>query len=94
MALDDADLHTDTFTNAKGWSAVRVTHGPTGTTAERERTDKLKSAVQAQRECISEIEDRMASAPGSAEVNPEVPVTRTEFEALVERVTRLEQREG
>ena len=35
--IDEEDLHTDTFSNARGWSAVRVTHAPSGTVAGRDR---------------------------------------------------------
>ena len=103
MPLDDHDLQTESFSNAKGWSAVRVTHLPSATVAERHRTEALRSAVQAQRECIAELEMRLAGeAPPAPE--PEVPgddagpapvapaVSRAEFAALEERVARLERR--
>ena len=92
---DDDELRTETFTSARGWTAVRVTHGPSGTVAERLRSPALTSAVEAQRECIGEIRALLAGEPpplpeAEAE-HPEAPVTRAEFEALAARVNRLEQ---
>jgi hypothetical protein len=105
IVTDDNDLRTETVSNPRGWAVVRVIHVPTGTTAERVRSDSLKSAVEAQRECIAEINALLAigtPAPGSASgdsqtlPNPlsdeaEAPVTRAEFDALVARVRRLEK---
>jgi hypothetical protein len=106
IMTEDNDLRTETVSNPRGWAAVRVTHIPTGTIAERVRSDSLKSAVEAQRECIAEIKDHLVSkspaAPGSACADPqsspkplsdpaEAPVTRVEFDALVARVRRLEE---
>ena len=105
IVTEDNDLHTETISNPRGWAAVRVTHIPTGTIAERVRSDSLKSAVAAQRECIAEIKALLATgtpAPGSASGDPqtspnplsdeaEAPVTRVELDALVARVRRLER---
>jgi len=106
IVTDDNDLRTETVSNPRGWAAVRVTHLPTGTIAERVRSDSLKSAVEAQRECIAEIKELLATAtpaaPDSGGGNPqtspippsdraEAPVTRIEFDALVARVRRLEK---
>jgi hypothetical protein len=106
IVTDDNDLRTETVSNPRGWAVVRVTHVPTGTIAERVRSDSLKSAVEAQRECIAEIKDLLATgapaAPGSAAGEPqtsdnppsdqaEAPVTRVEFDALVTRVRHLEK---
>ena len=105
VPLDDHDLQTESFSNAKGWSAVRVTHVPSATVAERHRSEALRSAVQAQRECIDELEMRLSGkgeAPPAPE--PEGPgegggpataapvVSRAEFAALEERIARLERR--
>jgi hypothetical protein len=54
-STDDREFKTETFSNARGWTAVRVTHIPTGECAERARSDGLRSAVQAQRECMDEL---------------------------------------
>jgi hypothetical protein len=109
IVTDDNDLRTETVSSPRGWAAVRVTHVPSGTIAERVRSDSLKSAVEAQRECIAEIKDVLATgapaAPGSARDDPqtspnspsdraEAPVTRAEFDALVARVRRLEKTLG
>lgn len=80
-----------------------MTHLPSATVAERHRSEALRSAVQAQRECIAELELRLSGeAPPAAA--PEVPaadsgpgtaeptVSRAEFAALEERITRLERR--
>jgi hypothetical protein len=106
IVTDDNDLRTEAVSNARGWAAVRVTHVPTGTTAERVRSDSLKSAVEAQRECIAEIKDLLAAGtpagPDSARSDPQAshslpsdraegPVTRVEFDALVARVRRVEK---
>jgi hypothetical protein len=97
IVTDDHDLRTETVSNPRGWAAVRVTHVPTGTIAERVRSDSLKSAVEAQRECIAEIKDLLATGtPAQTSPNPpsdgaEAPVTRVEFDALVARVRRLEK---
>jgi len=103
VPLADHDLQTESFSNARGWSAVRVTHLPSATVAERHRSEALRSAVQAQRECIDELELRLSGgAPPAAE--PDVPgeeggpatvapaVSRAEFAALEERIARLERR--
>lgn len=98
MPLDDHDLQTESFSNAKGWSAVRVTHLPSATVAERHRSEALRSAVQAQRECIDELEMRLSGeAPPAPEPEEEEStgtsrvVSRVEFAALEERVERLER---
>ena len=89
---DEDDLRTDTFSSARGWTAVRVTHPRLGIVAERTRSAALKSAVEAQRECIAEIRDALAAgSPAAADGDPDAPVTRAEFEDLVARVRRLEQ---
>ena len=54
-SLDPRDLDTETFSNGRGWRAVRVTHRPSALVVERARTQDLRSAVQAQRECIDEL---------------------------------------
>lgn len=93
MSLDPADLQTETFTNSQGWTVIRVTHAPSGTVAERERSATLSSSVQAQADCIAELERRLASAPRRAEPPPrEEPVTRAELDALAARVAELERR--
>ena|SRR5258708_28864526 len=89
MELDDRDLETETFSNRDGWTAVRVTHHPTSTVAERLRTETLRSAVQAQRECIEEIHRRVEDGDGRP--IEEEPVSREEFRALEARVARLEK---
>lgn len=96
MTLDQGELHTETFSNSRGWTTVRVTHVASSTWVERSRTGNLQSAVQAQRECIEEIERRLApnavrepATPGSAE-EEERAVTREEFDALAARVAALE----
>lgn len=77
-----------------------MTHGPTGTVAERVRSATLKSAVEAQRECVAEVRQRLAdggsSAPAAVEPEMETErapssVTRAEFDALAARVDRLER---
>ena len=80
-----------------------MTHLPSATVAERHRSEALRSAVQAQRECIAELELRLSGEAPPA-VAPEVPgddggpataepaVTRAEFAALEERIARLERR--
>lgn len=96
MTLDHADLNTESFSNSRGWTTVRVTHIPSSIAAERSRSGGLQSAVQAQKECIDEIErllaedrlvqpvaDDSSAAPGGA-------VSRAEFEALASRVEALE----
>lgn len=102
MEFDDRDLHTETFSNARGWTAIRVTHQPTGVSAERTRGETLRSAVQAQRQCIDELRRRLeaAAGPDVAEDEPsdrsprapapDVPVSRKEFDALAARVAALE----
>jgi hypothetical protein len=97
MEPADGDLHTETFSNARGWTAVRVTHLPTATVAERSRSDALRSAVQAQRECIEEIRrglGRGEDTPGGDDAPDEPGVSRAEFDALAARVARLEQEIG
>lgn len=98
--LESADLHTETFTNSQGWKVVRVTHIPTGTIAERERTKELASSVPAQTECIAELRHRVHGtsgagadviAPPTSVPSPALPVSRAEFDALVARVAALEQ---
>jgi len=94
--LDQADLDTETFSNSRGWTAVRVTHRPSSIRVERSRSRELPSAVQAQKECIEEIE-RILSRDGAEEPEVDAPaqghehhVSREEFEALVARVAALE----
>lgn len=96
MPLDDHDLQTESFSNAKGWSAVRVTHLPSATVAERHRSEALRSAVQAQRECIDELERRVSTpaeslGPGPDDVSAST-VSRAELAALERRVATLERR--
>ena len=104
----DSDLHTETFSNARGWTVVRVTHLPTALVAERTRSQSLRSPVQAQQECIEEIRQALAEgAVPAAEVETEAAavgakgerpqpvgrfVSREDFDKLVARVTRLERR--
>jgi hypothetical protein len=96
MRLDAADLNTETFTNSQGWTVVRVTHVPSGLAVERQRTRELQSPVQAQSECVKELEERVGTAE-LAEGAPSTtndagaPVTRAEFNALVARVSELER---
>lgn len=78
-----------------------MTHLPSATVAERHRSEALRSAVQAQRECIDELEMRLG---GEAPPEPVVPgeggggatvapaVSRAEFAALEARIARLERR--
>ena len=68
-----------------------MTHGRTGTVAERVRSASLKSAVEAQRECIAEIKQILGTVTGSQAEPPEAPVTRAEFDALAARVRQLER---
>jgi hypothetical protein len=89
---DESDFQTESFSNARGWTAVRVTHVPTSTVAERARTDSLRSAVQAQRECIDEIRRVLGGEP--SEPPPAASVSREEFDGLAERVARLEREIG
>lgn len=97
MTLDQGELHTETFSNSRGWTTIRVTHVPSSTSVERSRTGDLQSAVQAQRECIEEIERRLAPGAGREPATPgpaegdERAVTREEFDALVARVAALER---
>jgi hypothetical protein len=91
--FDSSDLHTETFTNSQGWTMVRVTHLPSGISAERERTRTLVSSVQAHGECIAELRDRIPGDGESSAVDDRVegpPVSRAEFDALVARVVALE----
>ena len=97
MGLDAADLKTETFTNSQGWTVVRVTHLPTALAVERSRSKELQSPVHAQSECVRELEGRVARgesgtvpAATPAQAAPAPAVTREEFDALVERVARLE----
>ena len=92
VPLDEHDLQTESFSNAKGWSAVRVTHVPSDLVAERHRSDALRSAVQAQRECIEELERRLAAATTVCEVEQpdSTPISRSEFESLERRVAAIE----
>lgn len=96
MNLEHADLHTETFSNSTGWTTVRVTHTPSSVWVERSRTPELQSAVQAQKECIDEIERILAQdVPGEPEetaAEQRQELTRAEFEALVARVAALERR--
>ena len=96
MTLDHADLNTESFSNSRGWTTVRVTHIPSSIAAERSRSGELQSAVQAQRDCVDEIERLLAEGgpvqpPGDeSSVAPGGAVARAEFEALVARVEALE----
>lgn len=99
MELDSADLNTETFTNARGWTVIRVTHLPTSLSVERTRGDGLESPVQAQTECVAELRRLVEgheggparpSKNGTAK-NDDPPVTRAEFDELVARVAKLEQ---
>lgn len=91
--IESADLQTETFTNSQGWTLIRVTHLPTGTSAERERSATLDSSVQAQTQCIEELRERITSAPEApTEPGEPAPVTREEFQALAARVAALEAR--
>lgn len=95
--FEPGELHTETFTNSQGWTVVRVTHLASGESVERERTKTLVSSVQAQRECIAELRDRvtMAGAPKrDASPAADLTVSRQEFDELVARVLALEQRLG
>ena len=95
MALDPADLNTETFTNSRGWTLVRVTHVPTGVSAERERTRDRDSPVGAQAECIEELKAALATRQSEAPSRSDPghgPITRAEFEALEARVRELERR--
>lgn len=80
---------------------MRVTHLPSATVAERHRSEALRSAVQAQRECIDELERRLsgeappAPEPGETEgaaASVSAAVSRAEFVALEARIARLERR--
>ena len=101
----DFDVDTETITSPRGWAAVRVTHRPTGMVAERERSQSLRSAVQAQQECVEELRQRLANGPAATNVTepgtgvggpvPDVrpvAVSRAEFDALAARVTEVEER--
>lgn len=79
-----------------------MTHVPSATVAERHRSEALRSAVQAQRECIAELELRLsgdAPPPAAPELSGEgggpgiaaSTVSRAEFAALEERIARLER---
>jgi hypothetical protein len=97
VTLDQADLHTESFSNSKGWTAVRVTHTPSSTSVERSRSTELQSPVQAQKECMEEIERLLGQRPAgqspvSGSPDDAAPVVaRAEFDALVVRVTALER---
>ncbi len=58
--LNAHDLKTETFSNRDGWTAIRVTHLPSNISVERTRTDELRSAVQAQKECVDELRGLVA----------------------------------
>ena len=97
MSLDHADLHTESFSNSRGWTTVRVTHTPSSICVERSRSRDLQSPVQAQKDCIAEIERLLAEirplepeVDGGAE-DLHAAVTRAEFEKLVARVEALER---
>jgi hypothetical protein len=97
--IEAGDLHTETFSNARGWIAVRVTHRPSALVVERERTNALRSAVQAQKECVEEIRELLHSgaspAPEAASGPRRAPlglVPRAEFDRLAARVAALEER--
>ena len=96
MTLEHADLNTESFSNSRGWTTVRVTHTPSSIAAERSRSGELQSAVQAQKECIDEIELLLAEgravqpAQDDSSAALEGAVSRAEFEALAARVEALE----
>ena len=98
MTLDHADLNTESFSNSRGWTTVRVTHIPSSIAAERSRSAELQSAVHAQKECIHEIERLLAqgrpvqTAENDLSAVPAGAVSRAEFEALAARVEALERR--
>lgn len=76
---------------------MRVTHIPSSIAAERSRSGELQSAVQAQTECIDEIERILAEgrpvqpAADDSSARLEGAVSRAEFEALAARVEALER---
>jgi hypothetical protein len=100
----ERDVRTETLSNSRGWTVVRVTHQPTGMTAERARTESLRSAVQAQRECIDELRGRLGQRPppsrGTAPALPtdraaragSGPASQAALDALVARVAQVEER--
>ena len=103
-AFDAGDLQTETFSNSRGWMTVRVTHGPSAIVVERSKTDALRSAVQAQRECIEEIrklvagrrwpergEDAPAPPAAPARTRPSTD-SSSELAQLASRVAQLEER--
>jgi hypothetical protein len=92
--FEPGELHTETFTNSQGWTVVRVTHVPSGESVERERTKALRSSVQAQRECIDELGDRIETSGALRSTSPvtDPTVSRQEFDELVARVRAVEQR--
>jgi hypothetical protein len=96
MNVEHADLHTESFSNSRGWTIVRVTHTPSSVSVERSRTPELQSAVEAQKECIEEIERILAQdlprEPAESAAEQSQEVTRAEFEALLMRVAALERR--
>ena len=92
MDLEVRDLQTETFSNAKGWTVVRVTHVPTSLAVERTRSDALRSAVRAQQECMTELDRLLSGELPQQDDRGDEPVTRAEFEALAARVARLESR--
>ena len=90
---DAADFRTETISNPRGWAAVRVTHVPSSIVAERSRSGSLRSAVQAQRECIDELKELLGSGGGgeAMTVSADDAVSRAEFERLSARVEQLER---
>jgi hypothetical protein len=93
-APDDREFHTETFSNARGWTAVRVTHVPTGAAAERARTDGLRSAVQAQRECIEELRAVLSAGVVTLTRDRRHPEGEdaTDFELLLREIADLRRR--
>ena len=82
-----------------------MTHVPSSLLAERSRSADLDSPVEAQRQCIEELKETLAAAGidvtanGAAASRPkqhddDTPVLLAEFNALVERVARLEREIG
>ena len=52
MALDPADLKTETLTNARGWAVVRVTHLPTSLVAAAMRPSITRRDLESRADVI------------------------------------------